>query len=87
VYLSTTKATDIHYAVKQATCTKEAKNQAAVAQLGKTPFRLQSILPLQDKEEFPLAMRVESMTFSLKKFPGVLSQMVWFSDWARVPIC
>jgi hypothetical protein len=69
---------------KKTTCTK---NQAAIAQLGKTPFRLQSILPLQDKEEFPLAMRVESMTFNLKKFPGVLSQMVWFPDWARLPIC
>jgi hypothetical protein len=72
---------------KRNTCTKETKNQAAVAQLGKTPFRFQSILPLQDKGEFPLAMRVESMTFNPKKFPGVLSQMVWFSDWARSPIC
>jgi hypothetical protein len=64
-----------------------AKNQAAIAQLGKTPFRLQSIVPLQDKEEISLAMRVESMTFSLKKFPGILSQMVWLSNWPNLPIC
>jgi hypothetical protein len=85
--LSTTKPADDHDRVKGNTCTKEAKNQAAITQLGKTPFRLQSFLPLQDKEEFSLAMRVESMTFSLKRFPGVLLQMVWFSDWARLPIC
>ena len=29
------------------TCTNGAKNQAAVARLGKTPTRLESILPLQ----------------------------------------
>jgi hypothetical protein len=34
-----------------------------------------------------LAMRVESMTFSLQELPWVLSQMVWFPDWANSPVC
>jgi hypothetical protein len=66
---------------------KKQKTKLLLRSLGKPLSAYKVFYLWQDKEEFPLAMRDESMTFNLKKFPRVLSQMVWFSNWARLPIC
>ena len=48
---------------------EEAKNQAAVARLGKTPSACEVFYLGKSERKFPPAMRVEQMTFNPQKLP------------------
>jgi hypothetical protein len=66
---------------------EEQKTMLAFTAMGKPlPLTKYSTFARQSGKSL-LAMRVESMTFSLQELPWVLSQMVWFPDWANSPVC